>query len=164
MTVTNISSHLIEELTRQAQLNFRYRAHLNFHANHAEPVQRLANAVEMNSYIRPHRHLLDPRSECLIALKGSFALIVFDDLGSVESSIRFGSECHINNTINYGVDISSDVWHTVIALTSCSVLFEAKAGPYLASKAKEFASWAPAEGSPEAVSYLENLRNYIISI
>jgi len=43
-------------------------------------------------------------------------------------------------------------------VTEDSVLFEAKAGPFDPGAAKEFAGWAPEEGSPEAISYLCWLR------
>lgn len=161
MPVIKISSLLVDNLTRQAKLNSRLRLHHNFHAHYADPVQLLANSIGINSYIRPHRHALDPRSECLIALKGCFALIVFDDQGLVVDAIKFESESYVKNVSNYGVNISPNIWHTVIALTPDSVLFEVKSGPFDPLKAKEFASWAPAEDSPEAIFYLANLRKSI---
>lgn len=161
MHVTKISSLLVDNLTRQAKLNIRLRSHHNFHADYADPVQQLANSIEFNSYIRPHRHALDPKSECLIALKGCFALIIFDDHGLVVDVIKFESESHVKNDSNYGVNISPCIWHTVIALIPDSVLFEVKSGPFDPLKAKEFASWAPAEDSPEALFYLANLRRSI---
>jgi cupin fold WbuC family metalloprotein len=138
--------------------------HHNFHANYTDQVQQLANSINIKSYIRPHRHLLDSKSESLIALKGNFALIVFDDQGLVVDVIKFGSENYINDNSNYGVIISPSIWHTVIALTSEAVLFETKSGPFDPFKAKEFASWAPTEGSPESIPYLANLREVIDSI
>ena len=152
---------LIDDLVFRAKLNVRLRLHHNFHTDFAESVQRFANAIDMNSYIRPHRNGLDPKLECLIALKGIFAAIIFDDQGLVYNIIKFGSESYIKTVPNYGVNISAEIWHTVIALTPNSVLFESKSGPFEPLSAKEFASWAPSEGSSEAVSYLENLRNSI---
>lgn len=159
MCVTKISSCLVENLTRQAKSNIRLRLHHNFHANYADPVQHLVNSINIDSYIRPHRHSLDPKSECLIALKGSFALIIFDDYGLVVDVVKFESERYVNDDSNYGVNVTSGIWHTVIALEQDSVLFEVKCGPFNPLKAKEFASWAPAEGSNEALFYLANLRN-----
>lgn len=161
MSVIKISSLLVDNLTRQAKLSVRLRLHYNFHSDYADPAQQVANSIGMNSYIRPHRHALDPKSECLIALKGCFALVVFDDQGLVIDAIKFGSESYANNDSNYGVNISPTIWHTVIALTPDSVLFEVKSGPFDPIKAKELASWAPPEESPEAVFYLENLRKSI---
>jgi len=161
MSVIKISSLLVDNLTRRAKLSIRLRSHHNFHADYADPVQQLANSIDIDSYIRPHRHALDHKSECLIALKESFALVIFNDQGLVVDAIKFGSESYVKKDSNYGVNISPSVWHTVIALTSDSVLFEIKSGPFDPLQAKEFASWAPAEDSPEAVSYLANLRGSI---
>ena len=164
MSVIKISSLLVENLTRRAKLSIRLRSHHNFHADYADFVQQLANSIGINSYIRPHRHALDPKSECLIALKGCFALIIFDDHGLIVDVIKFESESHIKNDSNYGVNISPSIWHTVIALTPDSVLFEVKSGPFDPSRAKEFAQWAPAEGSPLAAAYLKNLRESVSCI
>lgn len=158
MSVIKISSLLVDNLTRQAKLSIRLRTHHNFHADYADSVQQLANSIDINSYIRPHRHALDPKSECLIALKGSFALVIFDDQGLVVDVIKFGSESYVKQHSNYGINIPPGIWHTVIALTSDSVLFEIKSGPFDPLKAKEFASWSPAEDSPDAVFYLANLK------
>lgn len=161
MSIIKISSLLVNKLTAQAKLSVRLRAHHNFHLDHADPIQQFANSIGINSYIRPHRHAIDPKSECLIALKGSFALIIFDDTGLLVDVIKFGSESYAEDSSNFGVSIPSGIWHTVIALTSGSVLFEVKSGPFDPSKAKEFASWSPAEGSPEGDLYLESIRKFI---
>jgi len=57
-----------------------------------------------------------------------------------------------------GVDIPHGTFHSLVALAPGSVFFEAKAGPYVAACAAERAPWAPAEGTPEAVGYLEIMR------
>ena len=59
------------------------------------------------------------------------------------------------------VEIMPDTWHTVVALESGSAILEIKAGPFDPSQAKEYAAWAPSEGSPEAISYLEVLHRRI---
>jgi len=45
----------------------------------------------------------------------------------------------------------------VVSLESGTIFFESKAGPYLALTEEEKGEWAPAEGVPEAVYYLESL-------
>lgn len=163
MTI-KISKNLIDDLTKKVRLTPRLRLHHNFHADYSDTLQLLANAIDINSYIRPHRHTADPKSECLIALKGSFALINFNDNGMIVDVIKFGSEKHINDVKNYGVNIPPEKWHTVIALKKNSVLFESKSGPFNPSIAKEFALWSPTENSPEAIYFLKNLRRYVDSI
>jgi hypothetical protein len=56
------------------------------------------------------------------------------------------------------IDLAAGVWHTIIALEAGSIFFETKPGPYVAMVDKDFAPWAPAEGSSEATTYLARLR------
>ena len=78
MSVIKISSLLVDNLTRQAKLSIRLRSHHNFHAEYADPVQQLANSIDINSYIRPHRHTLDPKSECLMKRNTEFRFKISD--------------------------------------------------------------------------------------
>ncbi len=52
-----------------------------------------------------------------------------------------------------GVEVSSDVWHTVIALESGSVLLEVKAGSFDPSRPKGIVLWVPKKGSARAKKY-----------
>jgi hypothetical protein len=54
------------------------------------------------------------------------------------------------------VDIRPGVYHTMIALTPSAVL-EIIQGPYQADTHKQFAAWAPREGTPETRDYLARL-------
>ena len=49
-----------------------------------------------------------------------------------------------------GAEMPPGVWHTFVSIAPGSVFFEAKAGPYAPPGPDEVASWAPAEGTPEA--------------
>ena len=121
-----------------------------------EKCQQLMNAIGVENYIAPHRHLLDPKSECLIAVRALFTAVIFSDNGIVEKIEFFGTEKFKNLTV--GLELPTAAWHTVVALTQGSVLFEVKEGPFDAKKAKEFAPWAPSEGSADAHNYLRRLR------
>jgi hypothetical protein len=50
------------------------------------------------------------------------------------------------------------VYHSFIVLEPDTVIYEVKSGPYVTSTDKSFAPWAPAEGTPEAQVYMEQLR------
>lgn len=145
------SAEVLNDLVRQARLSPRLRQHLNVHKDYADPSQRLFNAIEPHSYIRPHRHLLDPRDETLIAVRGKLVLVVFDDLGKVTEVVPFG--VGRNGSLALGVEVSAGTWHTVVALEPGSVVFEVKAGPFCPDAAKEFAPWAPLEGSESVTGY-----------
>lgn len=150
------SSDYLDELTEQARSSLRLRQHRNVHQHYHEPCQRLFNAIEPSSYIRPHRHASDPRDEMLIAIRGLLALITFDDEGAITSVVKFGTE-KFGTNISYALEVPSSVWHTVVALESGSVLLEIKAGPFDPNQPKDLAGWSPAESSADARDYLETL-------
>ena len=150
------SAEYLKDLTAQAQGNRRKRQHRNIHQSYADPCQRLFNAIEPASYIRPHRHVGDPGKELLIAVRGVMALLVFGDSGAVLDILHFGSEKY-GTGLAVGAEVSAFQWHTVIALQSGCMLLEVKAGPFDPSRAKDLAPWAPEEGSFAAGDYLEKL-------
>ena len=115
----------VANLSRQAAGSPRRRLHLTLHAGPDEPCQRLVNAIEPDSYIPPHRHADQTTNECLLALRGAFVLIVFDEAGTPRQALRFGGPGADLEV----VELAPQVWHTVIALETGSVLFEAKSGP-----------------------------------
>ena len=149
---TLIDAHLIDSLSAQAAANTRRRKNFNFHQHESAPANRLLNAIEPDSYVQPHRHLDPAKDETLVVLRGAVGLVVFDEKGGIlqRAVLRAGSGA-------IGVDIPSATWHTFVALEPGSVIFEAKAGPYLPLVREEKASWAPVEGDPEALFYLERL-------
>lgn len=153
------SCQYFEQLLDAASQSYRLRAHANVHRSYDEHCQKLFNAIQVNSYIRPHRHSLDPKDECLIAIKGLFGFITFNEQGQIESVILFGSEKYSEKlSISSGLQLPSGTWHTVVSLVDDSILFEVKSGPFDPSLAKEFALWAPEEQGEDASRYLETLK------
>lgn len=153
------SRSLIDELVVRARHSPRLRQHFNVHATYEDPCQILFNALEPQSYIRPHRHMLDPRKERILAIRGRFAAIKFDDVGAVLQVTHFSALSQGGDGAGVGVEVNPEDWHTVIAEEEGAVLLEIKAGPFDPAAAKEFASWAPGEGSAEAGAYLQQLRS-----
>jgi cupin fold WbuC family metalloprotein len=79
-------------------------------------------------------------------------VIEFDDKGNLTNHcILSASEG------NYGVEIAPRIYHTIIALQPSTVVYELKDGPYNPDPDKNFAPWAPPEGSPDASGYLQGL-------
>jgi cupin fold WbuC family metalloprotein len=156
------SRQYFEDLLGTASQSHRLRAHANVHRSYSEQCQKLFNTIMPNSYIRPHRHSLDPKEECLIAIKGLFGLIIFTDEGLMESVTVFGSEKYSEKLfLPFGLELPAEAWHTVISLADDSVLFEVKNGPFKPGIAKEFAPWAPAEDDEEAQEYLNELKQRV---
>jgi cupin fold WbuC family metalloprotein len=150
------TDELFLSLSDRALKNPRKRLHLNIHQSYKDACQRLFNAIEPGSYIRPHRHVSDPKEELLIAIRGSMALITFDDQGHVTCILRFGSQNH-GSDFAAGAEVAFGTWHTVVALEPGSVLLEVKAGPFDPNQLKDLAPWAPEEGSEAAAEYFNRL-------
>ncbi len=153
-----LDSALLSELSLQAAAAQRLRQHYPLHDSLDEVCQRMLIAIEPGSYVRPHRHLLDPKPECLIGLRGRMALITFDDAGEVQCLQPFGLTEKL-----LGVDIPAGIWHTVVCFESGSVFFETKPGPYRRNAPGDLAPWAPEEWSPLAPSYLKVLSDYVLA-
>jgi cupin fold WbuC family metalloprotein len=160
MAIKVFSVECLDRLVTQAKNSPRLRQHRNIHLDYSDPCQRLFNAIEPNSYIRPHHHGI----ESLFAMRGLMALIVFNDDGAIEQFQRFGVDSSLGGiNIAAGTEIPLDKWHTVVSLASGSILLEIKAGPFDPSMPKTFAPWAPEEGTLEGVNYLKQLMKKLTS-
>lgn len=149
-----ISDELLRSLITEARQAPRRRRNYNFHADDAAPCQRLLNAVEPDSYIAPHRHLDPAKDETMLLLRGRLGLILFDERGNVTAH-----EILDATGARFGVTIAAGTFHTLVALATGSVFFEAKAGPYRLLAEEERARWAPTEGDPDATGYLAALHS-----
>lgn len=147
-----LDNNLLSNLSEQARSNPRLRQNYNLHANLEDPCQRLLNAMEPGSYIRPHRHLKPPKQEGFVGVRGCLTAFIFDREGKVTEVILFGPHEAI-----FGVDVPVGVWHTVVSLEAGSVFYETKTGPYIPIPEEDMAPWAPEEGSSMAEKYLKSL-------
>lgn len=147
-------------LTEQAKDSVRLRQHRNIHQSYQDACQRLFNAIEPGSYIRPHRHAVDPKDELLIAVRGAMALVTFDEHGAVTDMLRFGG-ANLHLGMAAGAEVPASTWHTVLALEPGCILLEVKAGPFDPNQPKDLAPWAPEEGTPAARAYLDQLLELI---
>ena len=151
-TTTFIDSALLDDLTQKARALPRLRGHQNFHPSEDYACHRLAIAIEPGSYIPPHCHAASTKDETLLILRGRIGALIFAPSGHLLDArvLNPATGC-------FGLTIPHGTFHTLVALES-SVFFEAKAGPYAAPVDDERPSWAPLEQTPEASTYLEQLR------
>lgn len=148
-----ITAEMIKELAQKAKQVPRKRINHNVHLQN-DTVQRMLNAIEPDSYVRPHRHLNPPKIEAFFVFQGSLAVIFFNDTGDLKDVVILNEQVK-------GIDIKPGVWHSIVALESGTVIFEVKTGPYIQATDKDFAPWAPQENIPEARVYLEKMKKYI---
>ncbi len=147
-----VTRELLKLVTEEAVSSPRLRKNHNMHKHDGSVCHRLLNAIEPASYIRPHRHLDPEKDEAFIILNGKLGIIIFSEDGVVTEKVLLS-----NQSGNLAADIPYGVFHTAVSLEPGTVFYEAKAGPYLPLSESETASWAPIDGSEDAMSYLNNL-------
>ncbi len=151
-----IDKKLINTVSSQAIASIRKRKNHNFHKDYNDNLQRLLNAMEPDTYVHPHKHETPNKREVFIILRGSIAVIIYDNTGTITNITILNH----NNGI-YGVEIPPATWHSLVSLETNSVLYEVKDGPYDVNTDKIFATWAPSENTKEAIEYLKHLKHVI---
>lgn len=147
-----ITEALVDAALAHSRTSPRRRVIQPFHRSEADSLHRMFNAVQPDSYVRPHRHVDPPKAEAWLLLRGAAAFFLFDDAGEITAieHLRAGSD-------RFGIDLVPGIWHGFIALEPDTVFYEVKPGPYVQATDKSFAPWAPAEGHPDAGAYLARL-------
>lgn len=145
---------LFTSLCQTATESARKRAHFTLHPDSGDPVQRLCVAIDPGSYIRPHRHAEKGKWELFIVLQGAAVILLFDASGVVTQRLELNS-----NGPTHAAEIPENSWHTLAALKHGTLLMEVKPGPYAPLAEHDFAAWAPAEGTEQAVLFENFFRN-----
>ena len=154
--VVKITQGMVNEAVAMSRKSPRKRIIQPFHATGDNSLHRMFNVVQKGTYIRAHWHRSPPKDEALILMQGAVHVFIFDDQGKIlqQFGLKAGTEA-------FGVDIKACVCHTFVAMENDTVVFEAKPGPYNPVTDKDFASWAPEEGTPEAADYLADLYKHV---
>jgi cupin fold WbuC family metalloprotein len=118
--------------------------------NQKAEVQRLLNFMQPGTYVRPHRHPMPHATESIVVLKGKLRFFTFDADGNrlTDDIVRSGITAGM-------LDIEPGVWHSFLVLEKDTIIFECKKGPYNADTDKEFAGWAPEEGTDESRNWMK---------
>ena len=148
-----IDKALLDKVSQQAKVNSRLRMNHNFHKEMDEPVQRLLNALEPNTYLPPHRHLHSEKQEIFLVLRGAVLTFLFDDEGDITQTFEI-------NPLkgNYGMEIDPSIWHSFVVLEKETVIYEIKEGPFAPIDPQDMAPWAPKPLEIEdAQVYIRNL-------
>jgi cupin fold WbuC family metalloprotein len=147
-----IDKDFLAPILQKASNSERKRTNYNFHQFAEDTLQRMLNVLNTGTYVRPHKHENPDKREAFIILKGKIVVVEFDNQGNPVENIVL-----IANSENYGCEIAPKSWHTIICLEDNSVVYEVKDGPYIATIDKNFAPWAPEEGSENAFAYNKKL-------
>lgn len=144
----SIKREEINDLVQSAGSSPRKRMNLNIHQSLDARVQRFFNAMEPDTYVRPHRHVQEGRFEMFLCIRGKGAALTFDDRGKVVDSVIISPDGD-----SIGIEIPPNSWHTILCLSPGTVFFELKEGPYTAIDDKDFAPWAPDPSDPLSNDY-----------
>ena len=140
----------LSALSTEAKQSPRNRMNHNIHTDLTDPIQRLAIAMEPDTYIRPHRHM--QTWELLTSLRGRFIVLTFDDAGIVIDRAVLGEDVSVIETPIAGC-------HAVLSLDTGAVIFEVKQGPYMPFKEEDFAPWSPAADDDNYKALMSWYRN-----
>ena len=147
-----INETFISTTSEKAKKSSRRRQNFNFHKEDSATLQRMLNALELDTYIQPHKHENPDKVEAFFVLRGRILVVEFDDEGNITEHIVLDSRKG-----NYGAEIAPRTWHTIICLEPGSVAYEVKDGPYNVAVDKNFAPWAPAEGDKNCTAYITEI-------
>ena len=119
-----IDDKVLDGLSAQAKDSPRLRMKLNFHQSLEDKCHRFLNAVAPRTEVPIHRH--PTKDESFVILRGKVRVTTHNYDGSI-------IEDHVISPTEgrYGVNVEKNVWHTVEALDSNSVIFECKEGPFV---------------------------------
>jgi cupin fold WbuC family metalloprotein len=147
-----INLEINDKLSKEPKIAPRLRKNLNYHEELSDTLQRLLNAMEPGTYIRPHKHENPDKREIFILLRGKSVVVCFNNDGTVQEHTLLDPK-----NGNFGVEIPERVWHSIIVLEHGSVVFEVKDGPFEPISDKNFAPWSPPEGGPGCADFNNKL-------
>ena len=142
-----LTQELLDSVASAALKSARLRKNHNFHQLD-EPVQRMLNAMQPGTYVRPHRHLRsEPANgfEFFLVLQGKVGILTFDERGGILDRLTLSAAGP-----TYGIELPEGEYHSLVSLAPNTVIFELKEGPYNAATDKEFLQMFPPEGTAAA--------------
>ena len=118
-----IDKTILDELTAKAKASERLRMNLDMRTSSDDTSQRMLNALEPGTIVPIHRHC--STAETVIIVRGKVKEIFYDNDGNVTEEVlmEVGGECPM-------VQIPAGMWHTIEALETGTVIFEAKDGAF----------------------------------
>lgn len=125
-----INNDLLDKLQAQAKISSRLRVHLDLRNDADEDSQRMLNVMEPGTFVPIHRHV--DTIETVIILRGRMDEIYYEENGKEAERIHLDAANGV-----YGLQIPIGQYHSVEALTPCTII-EIKAGKYNPAKTEDF--------------------------
>lgn len=118
-----IDKKILDELTEAAKANPRLRQAKDLRNSPEDLSQRMLNALEPGTVMPIHRH--HASSETVVILRGKIRWIFYDENGNETERVDLDADGWPRM-----LNVEKDRWHSLECLTSGSVLYESKDGPY----------------------------------
>lgn len=123
--------------------------------NKGEYLNKVFNFILADSYMHPHMHPSKEKIEKMYLIKGSFALILFNEVGQIDDKIIL-QEGKLES-----IEVPAFTWHTYVMLSDEVIIYETMEGVYEIDTWKKMAPWSPKENSLDAPKYLEKLKSTV---
>jgi len=121
-----LSNEALQSTVEASRHGSRRRMIQPFHRSEDDTLHRMFNAVQPDSYIRPHRHLEPPKAEAWIVLRGKVVFFTFEEDGAIRDCLELRASGPA-----FGVDLVPGVFHTLLAMEPDTVVYEVKFRPVL---------------------------------
>ena len=118
-----ITKEILDELTAKAKENPRLRCNLDMRNSADDQSQRMLNALEPGTVMPIHRH--HGSSETVVILRGKIRWVFYDENGKETERVVLDANGDLRM-----LNVEKDRWHSLECLSSGSVLYESKDGPY----------------------------------
>jgi cupin fold WbuC family metalloprotein len=145
---------LVKKLKEEANADPRKRKVLSFSPKPPEGVEKVYqfNFIKPGSYLQFHTHTRIGE-KWMVVRRGKFKAIIADETGKI-------LQTKILTSKSRPLALKTGTYHTLVALTRNSVLFEEVPAKYDPAN-KVPAAWAPKEGTPEAEKMLKMMRKAV---
>lgn len=149
--IPNLLNKDIDSYFESAANSDRRRSPKILH-NKGDYHNKVFNFILEDSYMHPHLHPDKEKIEKMHLIKGSFALILFNEVGHITQKIILEE-----GKLDF-IEVPAFTWHTYVMLSDEVIIYETMEGIYDIDTWKKMASWAPKENSLDASKYLEMLK------
>lgn len=150
--IVRVGSDIVARLKDEARRAARRRARLNTHKSLQDGVHEMLIALDRETYLRPHRHF--EKCESFHVIEGQADVVIFDDDGRLADAIHMGPP---GTDRCFFYRLAEPRFHTMVIHSPMFVIHETTNGPFVEGRTG-FAPWAPAENTPEADTYMRDLR------
>ncbi len=111
------------------------------------------NFMLPDSYMQTHLHPGPEKIESIYIVRGSVAVIYFDDSGVITDITVLGP------TGVPSISVPAYKWHTYVVLSDYAITYETMMGIYKPETWKSMAIWAPEESTAGSKGYLSALKS-----